>query len=129
MLYNGSCVLDLVDTQNFFISPPPPQSCLFLVLWFVFFIALTFPGNTCLMKVWVCICIGFSEFHKPTMCKISHSHFSPSSCLYFLFEESTAHISCRLRFAILWVDWRTNVFICPKKNFFHLSTIIDCHHP
>ena len=22
-----------------------------------------------------CICIGFSEFNKPAMCKISHSHF------------------------------------------------------
>ena len=52
--------------KKFFISPPPPHSCLFLVLWFVFFrqlIALTFAGNTCLMKVSVCICIGFSEFN------------------------------------------------------------------
>ena len=52
--------------KHFFISPPPPHSCLFLVLWFVFFrqlIALTFAGNTCLMKVSVCICIGFSEFN------------------------------------------------------------------
>ena len=60
-------VLDLVDTQKFFLSPPPPHSCLFLVLWFVFFrrlIALTFAGNTCLMKVSVYICFGFSEFNK-----------------------------------------------------------------
>ena len=38
-------------------------------------IALTVTGNTCLMKVSVCICIGFSEFNKPAMCKILHSHF------------------------------------------------------
>ena len=52
--------------KTFFISPPPPHSCLFLVLWFVFFrqlIALTFAGNTCLMKVSVCICIAFQEFN------------------------------------------------------------------
>ena len=52
--------------KKFFISPPPLHSCLFLVLWFVFFrqlIALTFASNTCLMKVSVCICIGFSEFN------------------------------------------------------------------
>ena len=36
--------------KNFSISPPPPHSCLFLVLCFVFFrrlIAHTFAGNTC----------------------------------------------------------------------------------
>ena len=58
--------LILLTHKKFFISPPPPHSCLFLVLWFVFFrqlIALTFAGNTCLMKVSVCICIGFSEFN------------------------------------------------------------------
>ena len=55
-----------------------------------------------------CICIGFSEFNKPAMCKISHSHFSPSCCLYCLFEQSTAHISFWVRFAILWVDWKIN---------------------
>ena len=44
----GCRILDLVDTQKFFISPSPPHSCLFLVLWFVFFrqlIALTFASN------------------------------------------------------------------------------------
>jgi len=78
--------------KNFFISPPPPHSCLFLVLWFVFFrqlIALTFTGNTCLMKVSVCICIGFSEFNKPATCKISHSHFS--SIMLFVLPFRTEH--------------------------------------
>ena len=44
----GCRILDLVDTQKFFISPRPPHSYLFLVLWFVFFkqlIALTFASN------------------------------------------------------------------------------------
>ena len=81
----------------FFISPPPSHSCLFLVLWFVFFrrlIALTFAGNTCLMKVSVCICIGFSEFNKPAMCKISHSHFFSIMLfvLPFRTEQSTYFI-------------------------------------
>ena len=34
--------------------------------------ALTFSGNTYLIKN---LCIGFSEFNKPAMCYISHSHF------------------------------------------------------
>ena len=78
--------------KNVFISPPPPYSCLFLVPWFVFFrrlIALTFAGNTCLMKVSVCICIGFSEFNKPAMCKISHSHFF--SIMLFVLPFRTEH--------------------------------------
>ena len=44
----GCRILDLVDTQKFFINPRPPHSYLFLVLWFVFFrqlIALTFASN------------------------------------------------------------------------------------
>ena len=60
--------------KNFFISPPPPHSCLFLVLWFVFFkrlIALTFAGNTCFMNVSVVFVLDFqslinrqcAEFH------------------------------------------------------------------
>ena len=91
---------------------PLPHSCLFLVLWFVFFrrlIALTFDSNTRLMKVWVWVCIGFSEFNKQAMCKISHSHFSPPCCLYYLFKRSTAHISFWLSFAILWVDWSIKI--------------------
>ena len=83
--------------KNFFISPPPPHSCLFLVLWFVFFrrlIALSFAGNTCLMNVSVCICIGFSEFNEPAMCKISHIHFFSimSFVLPFRTEHSTYFI-------------------------------------
>ena len=55
---------------------PIPASSLFYGLYFFRrLIALTFAGNTCLMKVSVCTCIGFSEFDKPAMCKISHSHF------------------------------------------------------
>ena len=78
--------------KHFFISPPPPHSCLFLVLWFVFFkrlIALTFAGNTCLMKVSVWICIRFSEFNIPAMCKF---HISASCCLYCLFSNRAQHI-------------------------------------
>ena len=59
----------------------------------------------------VCVCIGFSEFNKQAMCKISCSHFSPSCCLYYLFKQSTAHISFWLSFAILWVDWSINIII------------------
>ena len=47
----GCRILDLVDTQKFFINPRPPHFCLFLVLWFVFFrqlIALTFASSLCL---------------------------------------------------------------------------------
>ena len=123
----GCRVLDLIDTQKFFISPPPPHSCLFLVVWFVFFrrlIALTFASNTCLMKVWVRVCIGFSEFNKQAMCKISHSHFSPSCCLYCLFEQSTAHISFWLRFAILWVDWSTISLGCLSLKIIRKPSII-----
>ena len=55
---------------------PIPASSLFYGLYFFRrLIALTYAGNTCLMKVSVCTCIGFSEFDKPAMCKISHSHF------------------------------------------------------
>ena len=98
-------LISLTNKNFFMISPPPPHSCLFLVLWFVLFtrlIALTFAGNTCLMNVSVCICIGFSEFNKPAVCKILHGHsvFSPSCCLHCLFEQSTAHISFWVRFAI-----------------------------
>ena len=91
--------------KNFFISPP--HSCLFLVLWFVLFrylMALTFAGNACLMKVSVCICIGFVlDF---TGCAKFHvALFSPSCCLYCVFKQSTAHVSFWVRFAVLWVDW------------------------
>ena len=113
--------------KNVFISPPPPHSCLLLVLWFVFFwrlIALTFAGNTCLMKVWVCICIGFSEFNKPAMCKISHSHFSPSFCLYCLLEQSTAHIWFWLRFSILWVNWSIKDLKGGSKDFPYFLTLL-----
>ena len=82
--------------KKIFISPPRPHSCLFLVLWFVFFrqlTALTFTNNTCLMKISVCICIGFSEFKKLAMCKISHSHFfSIMFVLPFQTEHSTYFI-------------------------------------
>ena len=49
--------------------------------------------QTCYVKVSVCICIGFSEFNKPAMCKIIFhiAIFSPLCCLYCLFEQSTAH--------------------------------------
>ena len=97
--------------KNFFISPPP-HSCLFLVLWLVFFrwlIALTFAGNTCLMKVSVCICIGFSEFNKLAMCKSSHSHFFSFMLFVLPFRTEHSHISFWLRFAILWVDWSITV--------------------
>ena len=85
-------LISLTNKNFFMISPPPPHSCLFLVLWFVFFrrlIALTFAGNTCLMNVSVCICIGFSEFNKPAMCKISHSHFF--SIMLFVLPFRTEH--------------------------------------
>ena len=101
--------------RNFFIGPPPPHSCLSLVLWFVFFrllIALTLAGNACLMKISVHICIGFSEFNKPAMCKISHSHFSPSCCLYCIFrtEHSTYFILIKVclfvgRLRHKWNQW------------------------
>ena len=52
-------------------------------------IALTFAGNTCLMKFSVCICIGFLEFNKPAMCKISHSHFF--SIILFVLPFQTEH--------------------------------------
>ena len=86
----------LLTHKNFFISPLPPHSCLFLVPWFVLFkrlIAFTFAGNTCLMKVSVCICIGFSEFNKPATCKISHSHFFSIMLFVLPFEQSPVHIS------------------------------------
>ena len=85
-------LISLTNKNFFMISPPPPHSCLFLVLWFVFFrwlIALTFAGNTCLMKVSVCICIGFAEFNKPAMCKISHSHYF--SIMLFVLPFRTEH--------------------------------------
>ena len=107
----GCRILDLVDTQKFFISPRPPHSCLDLPCSMVcIFQAVDCPHlcQQCFMKVWVCVCIGFSEFNKQAMCKISCSHFSPSCCLYYLFKQSTAHISFWLSFAILWVDWSIN---------------------
>ena len=110
----GCRILDLVDTQKFFISPRPPHSCLYLACSMVcIFQAVDCPHlcQQCFMKVWVCVCIGFSEFNKQAMCKISRSHFSPSCCLYYLFKQSTAHISFWLSFAILWVDWSINIII------------------
>ena len=81
----------------FFISPPPSHSCLFLVLWFVFFrrlTALTFAGNTCLMKVSVCIWIlDFQSLINRLCAKFHLAIFSPSCCLYCLFEQGKAHIS------------------------------------
>ena len=79
--------------KKFFLSPPPFHSCLFLVLQFVYFrrlIALTFTGNTCLMKVRVCICTGFSEFNKPAMCNIVFTQ-PFFSIMYFVLPFQTEH--------------------------------------
>ena len=81
----------------FFISPPSSHSCLFLVLWLVFFrrlIALTFAGNTCLMQVSVCIWIlDFQSLINRLCAKFHVAIFSPPCCLYCLFEQGKAHIS------------------------------------
>ena len=69
VVFIDRCIMDVVflislTHKKFFISPPPPHSCLFFVLWFVFFkrlIALTFAGHTCLMKFSVCIVLDFQS--------------------------------------------------------------------
>ena len=39
-----------------------------------------------------CICIGFPEFNKPAMCKISQSHFF--SIMLFVLPFGTEHSTC-----------------------------------
>ena len=93
--------------KKFLLSPPPPHSCLFLVLWFAFLrrlIALTFAGNACLMSFSVVYVLDFQSLINRLCAKFHIAIFSPSCCLYCLFEESTADISFWVRFAILWVD-------------------------
>ena len=103
--------------------PIPASSlsyCIFMAV-----IALTFAGNTCLMKVWFCICIGFSELSKPTMCNVSPSHFLHHFVCIAFYEQSTVHISFYLRFAILWVNWSIKEFnICfTNKEFYALPCL------
>jgi len=86
-------VLDLVDTQKFFhqpfSSPFLPLPCSMVCI----FQAVDCPHlrrqYICLMKVSLCICIGFSEFNKLAMCKISHSHFF--SIMLFVLPFRTEH--------------------------------------
>ena len=40
-------------------------------------------------EFFTCICIGFSEFNQPVMCKISHSHFF--SIMLFVSPFRTEH--------------------------------------
>ena len=53
--------------------------------------------------------------------------FSPSCCLYCLFELSTAHISFWVRFPIFWVDWSINGFLhwemCVVLKIYLLSAL------
>ena len=112
-------LISLTNKNFFMISPPPPHSCLFLVLWFVFFrrlIALTFAGNTCLMNVSVVFVLDFQSLINRLCAKFHIAIFSPSCCLYCLFEQSTAHISFWVRFAIFVLQfvgfprtWRVDV--------------------
>ena len=92
--------------KKFLLSPRPPHSCLFLVLWFAFLrrlIALTFAGNTCLMSFSFAYVLDFQSLIN-RLCAKFHI-FSPSCCLYCRFEQSAAHISFWVRFAICgWIE-------------------------
>ena len=58
-----------------------------------------------------CICIGFSEFNKPAMCRISHCHFF--SIMLFVLPFRTEHSTYFILSKVchLWVDWSINLFI------------------
>ena len=80
---------NVVFISSALLLPIPASSLFYFFVLFRRLIALTFAGNTCLMKVSVCICIGFAEFNKPAMCKISHSHFF--SIMLFVLPFRTEH--------------------------------------
>ena len=56
-------------------------------------IALTFAGNTCFMNVSVVFVLDFQSLINRQCAEFHIAIFSPSCCLYCLFEQSTAHIS------------------------------------
>ena len=69
-------------------------------------IALTFTGNTCLMSFPFVYVQDFQSLIN-RLCAKFHilAIFSPSCCLYCLFEQSAAHISFWVRFAICgWIE-------------------------
>ena len=92
--------------KNFFISPPPPHSCLFFVLWFVFFkrlIALTFAGHTCLMKFSVCIVLDFQSLIYRLCANFTFLHhvvciaFFPTEHSTYFILKKVCHFVGRLK--------------------------------
>ena len=68
----GCCILDLVDTQKFFISPRPPHSCLDLPCSMVcIFQAVASSCQQCFMKVWVSVLLIFRAVADPRNSAIS----------------------------------------------------------
>ena len=113
--YNGCRVCVFVDTKTFS-TRLLPSSCLLLVRWWYYccFIALTFVGNTCLMTVCIDIWLGILSLTNRLYVLCSHSNFTPSCVLYWLCEQSSAHISfCLILlffFLFCWGNWSIKKF-------------------
>ena len=78
--------------KKFLLSPPPPHSCLFLVLWFAFLrrlIALTFAGNTCLMNFSVVYVLDFQSLINRLCAKFHIAIFV--SIMLFVLPFRTEH--------------------------------------
>ena len=109
--YKGCRVLDIVDTQSFsatLLLPVPTSFLLFSVDFFSGF-ALTFSGNTYLIKI--CVLDFQSSINR--LCVTFHiAIFSPYCCLYCLYKQSSAHISFTLRFAVIMDKLKHKDIIC-----------------
>ena len=101
-------------TQSFsatLLLPIPTSFLLFSVDLFSGF-ALTFSGNTCLIKICV---VDFQSLINRLCVKFHIALFSPYCCLYCLYEESSAHISFSLRFAVI-MDKLKHKYLLLKKG-------------
>ena len=97
MDYRVRDVVFMISFSATLLLPVPTSFLLFSVDFFSGF-ALTFSGNTYLIKI--CVLDFQSSINR--LCVTFHvAIFSPYCCLYYLYEQSSAHISFSLRFAVI----------------------------
>ena len=84
--------------------------------------ALTFSGNTYLIKTCV---LDFQSLINRLCVTFHIAIFSPYCCLYCLYEQSSAHISFSLRFAVI-MDKLKHKYIFPFCRNGSDEAIVQC---